>query len=425
MAEPLNFDQNLPKSMKINFLIWYLLPKSKSNFNMLNCISRSWFIRSTKLYVAIFALFYSCNSNTSISDEPMTIVSIYNLTGGQSALDIPSEQGARLAVEEINAAGGILGEQINFTVIDGQTNPTVISEEVTNILREKNSILAFTGLSDTDMLLAAAKKTAENGRFFLTSGATSPKLVFDLPEYLFLACFGDNVQAAALAEYAFHTLDKKSVSILYDTTDTYTQLLQDYFLSRFEELGGQLNSRVPYNDQSLLSAVSNLESADMIFFASLPQNVQEGIEWIREAGLNVPILGGDSFDGQEFWDTLSSGEVYFATHAYIESDNPDQFVRDFIKVYTDRYPQSHPTAFSALGYDAIKILASAIEQSGDSSPENIGQALFEMTPYKGITGTIRYANGQRIPLKTVSILSSVEGSFGLAAELIPEKVPNP
>ena len=90
------------------------------------------------------------------------------------------------------------------------------------------------------MVLAAAPIAAKNKRVFLTSGATSPQLPRQVPRYLFLACFGDNVQAAAGAEWAVKTLKARTAVVLYKQTSSYARLLHGYFQTRFKQLGGKV-----------------------------------------------------------------------------------------------------------------------------------------------------------------------------------------
>lgn len=185
------------------------------------------------------ALIQGCTfAATEPVSEPIVLGALYSLTGGQSGLDVPSSQGAQLAIDEANRSGGVLGRPVQLVVEDAATDPEVVADRSAKILDTYPSTTALFGLSDTDLVLAAAPIAAEHGRLFLTSGATSPKLPAQAPGFLFLACFGDNVQAAAGAEWAYEDLSSRTVSVLFNTESTYAQLLQGYFRTRFEELSG-------------------------------------------------------------------------------------------------------------------------------------------------------------------------------------------
>lgn len=379
------------------------------------------------LWILLILLSLGCNlGEQNEPSQPITLGAIYNLSGGQSSLDIPSSQGAQLAIQQANDTGGVRGQMLELRLKDGQTNTDTLKARVAEVLEEAPATLAFLGLSDTDQVLAAAGAAANNHRVFVTSGATSPLLPGQIPDYLFLACFGDNVQAAAAAQYAHETLGKKTVSVVYDSTDTYTRLLQQYFIDSFEELGGQVLSTNAYSGINMASAVRQTAPADFIYFAALPQDVLPGIQLIRQAGFNVPVIGGDSYDEPDVWQGQSQlGEVYFTTHAYLGADNPNPEIQAFRQAYMKAYDGQEPNAFAALGYDAARLLIRAIERSDTASPEAIRQALAGIQDFTGVTGSISFGPDSRIPGKSVTIMEVREGAQRLVMEIIPKKVPAP
>ncbi len=149
---------------------------------------------------------------------PVRIGAIYNLTGDQSVLDSPSLDGARLAVERINAHGGLLGRRVELLERDGQTSEANVRRAAASLVA--SGVSAIVGLSDTEQVLAAAPIAARAGVPFVTSGATSPRLAEEVPDWLFLACFGDNTQAAASAQYASDRLERAPPPC--STTRTWT-----------------------------------------------------------------------------------------------------------------------------------------------------------------------------------------------------------
>lgn len=376
----------------------------------------------------ILALFsFSCdNEGQGNPLAPIILGAIYNLTGGQASLDIPSYRGAQLAIQQANDTSGVHNKMVQLILKDGQTNADTLRAKVLEILQEAPATLAFLGLSDTDQVLAAAGEAASNDRMFVTSGATSPLLPGQIPDYLYLACFGDNVQAAAAAEYAFDELEAKTVAVVYDSTDTYTQLLQQYFISRFEDLGGQVISQKAYTQGDMAAAVQPSTSADFIYFAALPQEVLPGIQLIRQAGFSGPIIGGDSYDEPEIWEGQSQlGEVYFTTHAYLGADNPSPTVQAFRQAYIQTYGGEEPTAFAALGYDAAQLLIRAIQLADEISPEALRQSLAGIQNFEGVTGTISFSSNNRIPTKSVTIMTVSNEVQTFVMEIMPREVPTP
>jgi len=360
-------------------------------------------------------------------DRPLVLGSVYNLHGFQADLDVPSSQGAQLAVAERNRQGGLLGRQVKLVTVDGISKPTVITHKMAALLNRFPHMPALMGLSDTDMVLAAAPVAASAGRVFLTSGATSPRLPDQVPGYLFLACFGDNVQAAAAAESAWSDLGSRTAAVLYAADNTYTGLLQGYFQVRFGELGGEIGSVRAYNADALEGIADGLAGVDLVFVATAsPEESLTLIQRIREAGIDVPIFGGDSYDSEDLWQQHPEvDDVYFTTHAYLGADNPDPIVQDFRQAYADAYHGIEPDAFAALGYDAARLLMTAIETAASTDPALVRDALAGIREFNGVTGSMYYPANSRIPVKTVTILRVRQGTSELYRQLTPAIVPEP
>ncbi len=359
--------------------------------------------------------------------SPIKLAAIYNLTGGQSVLDVPSWQGARLAVAEVNEHGGVLGRAVELLLWDGGTDPATLGFMTAELLGRNPDVSALFGLSDTDMVLAAANSCAAIERLFVTSGATSPHLPQQVPTYLYLACFGDNVQAAAAAEYAYRQLGARTAAAVYRRDDTFTELLQGYFTTSFARLGGQVVSAGSYATlDELVQVCADAPSADLIFFSAAPDEVIDGVSRLRAAGLTAPIMGGDSFDLGDVWgDDPALSDVYFTTHAFIDSANPDPAVATFIAAYEQAYPGHEAGAFAALGCDTARLIMAAVAEAGSDAPAAVLAALPQVRDFRGLTGTIRYDNDSRIPSKSVTVLQVHAGQVSLADQFVPSKIPQP
>jgi len=357
----------------------------------------------------------------------ITLGAIYNLSGNQSSLDIQSANGAKLAVAERNELGGLLGEAVLLAVQNGKSRPPVVAAKTRVLLRQNPAMGAIFGLSDTDMVLAAGLVAADAGRLFITSGATSPHLPDQVQDYLYLACFGDNVQAAAGAEWAYEALMARTVAVMFNADETYTQLLHGYFETRFRELGGTVVSVAPYDPANPAAAVPAPGTADLVFLSAAPAEAVAAARAIRDAGVLVPILGGDGLDvGVDAWATVPGiSDVYFTTHAWLGADSPDPEVLAFRAAYLAAYDGMEPDAFAALGYDTANLLMTAIGQAGSTDTAAIRSALSGMGPFEGISGTIRYENGSRIPRKSVTIIAVQGGVEAFIEERLPDSVPEP
>jgi len=364
--------------------------------------------------------------------EPIKIGAIYNLTGAQASLDVPSANGAKLAVKEINDAGGVLGRKLDLVLYDGKTDAATIGNAATQLI-ESDKVVAMLGFSDTDMVLAAAPIAAKAGLVFVTSGATSPKLPEQVPDYLFMSCFGDNVQAAAGAEYAYGTLKAHTTYLLIDKGMEYTLLLGKYFKERFTELGGQVVLEDTYQtgDKDFSAQITRLKGLgtmpDMLYIASGPDDVGTIVKQFRDAGVDQPIVGGDGYDTPLLVEIAGQGteKVYFSTHSLMDPSLGTEAVKKFMAAYQAEFKNPPENAFAGLGYDTVKLLADAIGRAGSTDPKAIREALAKTKDLPGVTGAITFQPGSRIPQKGVTVILVKDGKFTLAAEVVPQKVPAP
>jgi branched-chain amino acid transport system substrate-binding protein len=382
--------------------------------------------------IALVALGVSLGSCAKGAGSTIKIGMIYNMTGAQASLDAPSANGAKLAAKEINAAGGVLGKQIELISYDGKTDAETIGKAATQ-LATSDKVVAMLGFSDSDMVMAAAPIAAKSGIMFVTSGATSPKLPAQVPDYLFLACFGDNVQAAAAAEYAYKNLNAKTVYLLIDKGMEYTMLLGKYFKERFTELGGKvvLEDYYQTGDKDYSAQITKAKALkpapDILFISSGPDDVGTIVKQFRDGGVKQPIFGGDGYDTPLLVQIAGAGadNVYFTTHSLMDSEAGTPAAKKFIADYKAEYKTDPENAFAGLGYDTVKLIADSITRSKSTDPKAIRDALQTTKGLAGVTGTITFEKGNPIPQKGVALIQVKNGKLVLAAEVVPEKVPAP
>jgi branched-chain amino acid transport system substrate-binding protein len=353
-----------------------------------------------------------------------------NLTGDLSSLDGPMVSGAKLKAQQINAAGGVLGKMLELVIVDTRTDrATVAAEGKQLIARRPAAIVAYT---DSDSVLTLGPLAQEAGIPFVTPGATSPKLPGEIGDALFLACFGDNVQAAAGAEFLHRTLRARTVYLLSDTTNVYTTLLSSYFKQAFAHDGGTILLEDTYkaDDVSIASQIARLlalpAKPDALYVAALPDDIGPLVKQLRAAGVNQPIVGGDGYDTPLLLGIggAAANDVYFSTHVYMAEDGTDA-VKAFYAAYKAAYGRAPENAFAGLGYDAVGLVAQAIAKAGAAEPMKIRATLATTENFAGITGTVSYRPGSRIPDKGVAIIGVKDGRLSLAAELTPSWVPAP
>jgi branched-chain amino acid transport system substrate-binding protein len=363
--------------------------------------------------------------------EPIKIGGGFALTGDESALDLPAANGAKLAAKEINAAGGVLGRPIDLIIHDSQYKMD-ITAQIAKQFVEQDKVVAVIGFTDTDSVLAAGPTIQGAGLPFITAGATSPKIPTQVGDLMFLACFGDNVQAAAGAEYGFKQFGKNAY-LLWDKGVEYTTLLGGYFKARFTELGGTIVLEDQYDDKATdfsaqIAKVKALpQQPDFYYIAAMPYNVGPVIKQFRDAGITGPIVGGDGYDTPDLVSVAgrAAENVFFTTHALMDPTGGTEGIKKFIAAYKAEYGHDPENAFAALGYDTMYLLADAIKRAGSTDAAAIKKAIEETRSFPGITGSISFSPTAHVPQKGVTIIAVKDGKFTLAAEVVPEKVPAP
>ena len=368
---------------------------------------------------------------TTAPTGPIKIGGGFALTGAESSLDLPAANGAQLAAKEINAAGGVLGRQIDFIVHDTKYDMTVTAQVAKQFV-EQDKVVAVVGFTDSDSVLASGPTIQAAGLPFIIAGATSPKLPSQIGDLLFFACFGDNVQAAVGAEYGFKNFGKNAY-LLWDKGVEYTTLLGGYFKARFTELGGTLVLEDTYEDNATdfsaqIAKVKALpQQPDFYFISAMPYNVGPVVKQFRDAGLTGPIIGGDGYDTPDILSVAgpAAENVFFTTHALMDTTGGTEGIKKFIAAYNKEFGHDPENAFAALGYDALYLLADAIKRAGSTDAQAVKKALESTSNFPGITGAITLSADAHIPRKGVTMIAIKDGKFTLGAEVVPDKVPAP
>lgn len=400
-------------------------PKKGSDLKLLAILAGAVIL--AVIFVAVIVLSVPVETKVAGSSDAIRIGAIYNLNGSQSSLDIPSAQGARLAAAQINERGGIGGRQVILTEYDGKTNTTEIAAAADRLI-STDHVQAIIGMSDSDMVLPAARVAADAHTVFVTSGATSPLLPAQVPGYLYLACYGDNTQAAAAAEFSQSDLNATTALVVMDNSTEYTRLLPKYFMQRFAEGGGTITAVVPYEgSQEIPSLAGRLSKTvgpapGVVLVACGPEDCGAAIRAVRAAGITAPVIGGDSMDAPKLAAAAGpgAGRIIYTTHGDISTSSADPDTSAFIKRYYLEYGEK-PNAFAALGYDTVNVVA----QAAAASPSDIRAGLLSIKNYDGLTGTISYRNNAQIPEKSVTLMELNGGTVRSLGERVPRIVPAP
>ena len=355
---------------------------------------------------------------STVAAAPVKIGAVYCNAGAQKALDEPSWRGAQAAVALRNKSGGINGQPVELVRISADSSPASVAAAVRAALQAHPDIAAFIGLSDSDLALAAGREARKAGKVFVTSGATSPLLPGQIGGRFFLACFGDNVQAAAAAEW-LRARGAKRTAVVYDNSRIYTRLLRRYFTEAFEAAGGTVGDQVAFRAGEAAGLPADLGSCDAVFVsAESADDAQAVIAKLRGAGFTGPIVGGDGYDNPSFWTgNPSAKNVFYTTHAY-PARGPGAADAAIFSAFRANYRGGTPDAFSGLGFDAARVVMDGLARGG----KDLAKEIQGRTSVAGVTGAIKYSGRSRVPAKPVAIIDA-EHPRRVLRQITPTRVP--
>ena len=340
-----------------------------------------------------------CGSNSGSSSkkdaDKYYIGGIGPTTGATAIYGTAVKNGAQIAVDEINAAGGINGKQIEYRFEDDQ-NDAEKSVNAYNTLKDWGMQM-LVGTTTTSPCIAVAGKTASDNMFQITPSASAPAVLSSGNGNIFQVCFTDPNQGIASAQYIAENKLAKKIGIIYDSSDVYSSGIEEKFEAEAKDKGLQIVSKAAYTADSKTDFGTQLQKAkdagaDLLF---LPIYYQEASIILKQAdtmGYKPKFFGVDGMDGiltVENFDTKLAEDVMLLTP--FAADAKDKAVQNFVKTYKEKYKDT-PNQFAADSYDAVYALKAAIEESKattDMSASDMCDALKgAMTKIKmqGLTG---------------------------------------
>jgi branched-chain amino acid transport system substrate-binding protein len=365
------------------------------------------------LGVSAAMLLAGCSAGDGDSGNEIVVGAVFSITGSQASIDLPAYNGFKLAAKQINEAGGINGKQIRIAFSDAASETTTLTNVVSQLI-ENDGAVALGGTNDSTFALAAGPIAQAAGVPFVVTGGTLPTLTDQVGNYAFQACFSDDLQAQAIADFSSEELGAKTAWALVDQAYDFTTALNTFFQKRFTDNGGKIVLEDSYKsgDTDYSAQIARLQALptppDVLFVSAIPNEAGIITQQIRQAGLMQPIVSGDGYDTPLVAEVAgdNSKDVYFSTHVSLESK--DAVVQDFVKAYTDEYGTAPENAFAALGYDTMNLIADGLKRAtDDTDPASIRDAIASTTGLVAVTGTISFSEGVRKPTKDVTIMGIV------------------
>ncbi len=335
------------------------------------------------------------------------IGTIQPISGPVSAYGTQSRDAAQMAVDEINAKGGVLGKKLELLVEDDEANPEKTVNAFTKLVTQQK-IIGLVGALTSKCSLAITEE-AQKRKVVMISPTSTNDTVTDAGDYVFRACYNDSFQGQVVAKFAAEDLSAKKAAIIFDNTNDYSKGLRDNFKKKFEELGGTVASEESYatGDKDFAAQLTKIKgtSPDVLFIPDYYSTVSLIAKQVQNSGLKVIMLGADGWD--EIVNNAGDEVVgsYYSNHYSPDAD--DKEVKEFVAKYSEKF-NVQPNALAALAYDATYILANAIEKAGSTDPEKIKAAMKE-TNGKFVTGNITF-DEKRNPVKSAVMVKIEKGT---------------
>ncbi|HWP52570.1 MAG TPA: ABC transporter substrate-binding protein [Pyrinomonadaceae bacterium] len=334
-----------------------------------------------------------------------------SLTGSTANFGISSTNGIKMAADEINAAGGINGKQVELNIQDDRSDAQEAATIVTKFVTQ-DAVHAILGEVASSRSIAAAP-IAQNAKIpMLTPSSTNPE-VTRKGDYIFRSCFIDPVQGAAIAQFAARTLGAKRAAIMVDRKNDYSTGLEKFIGQTFTKLGGEIVLTQSYQegDQDFNAQLTSIKGSnpEVIFVPGYYNDVGLIAKQARDKGMNVPLLGGDGWDAVQLYKiggTALNGS-FFSNH-YSPYDTDPQ-VQKFVTNYKARY-NSLPDALAATAYDAAHIMFDAIKRANSLDGKAIRDALAATKDFPGVTGKVTF-NENRDAVKPIVMIEIKDGGI--------------
>lgn len=362
------------------------------------------------------------------NSDPLIIGAALGLSGDAAPPDVPGSEGVEYAVKVLNEAGGVAGHPVTLILKDMKSDQSLsvaVTQELLNAGAQVIIGPAFPGYMAGVVQTAAAKGVA-----VVSATSTQPEATVVGGSKAYLAAFGDNVQAAAAAEYALKQ-GYKTVYTLTSPDVSYYANTPEYFVTAFENGGGKRIGTDTFalgqaDFAVMVTKISQLATKpDVIYTAMTPPEVGTFIKQLRGMGITIPIIGADGFDQQALLDFAGKEAegIVFTTHGFPSAGSEFSTFISGLTAFKGKAPDAPGVA--STGGDCVYIIKAAVEKAGSLDPKAIAGALATLDKAPVINGTVTYLGTNGVPLKPVYLVMVKDSKFVLQDSYIPSFIPAP
>ncbi len=358
-------------------------------------------VRRPSVLGLIVLLAFGCGRGDA-PPEAIRIGVVANLAGSSE----PTREAAELALNEINAAGGLEVEgrrrPVELLFEDTLQKPDVASTGVRKLVQQ--GVVAIIGPNRSRDAISAGG-VAEYARVPMISPSSTHPQTTAGRRYVFRVSFTDSLLGQALGRFARQDLGAGTAAVLFDIASAYNRDLAAVFRQAFEAAGGRLVAFESYTtgDTDFDRQLERIHDSrpQVLFLPNYFEEIPAQARQARELGIDATLLGGDSWNLLSFADLPLLDGAFFAQHWHVAEAETKHETERFVAAYRQAYGRE-PVDHAALVYDAVGLLFHAIALAGDD-PDGIRNTLADVDGYRGVTGEITYRDAGGDPMKRLLI----------------------
>ncbi len=362
--------------------------------------------------VGAMMLIGGCGKSGEVAKpETIKIGGMAPLTGALAIYGVTTTNGAELAVKEINENGGVLGKKIEYVMLDTKGDSTEAVMAYNKLVDEK--VAGIIGEVTSKPTLAVAEVAVQDNMPLITPTGTQVDIT-EVGPNIFRVCFTNPYQGKVLAITSKERLGANTVAVMLNNSSDYSDGIAKAFIEESEKLGMKVMGVEGYSDgdKDFRPQLTKLAAMnpDVILIPEYYEQAALIATQAREIGVKSIFVGSDGWDGiaktldQSAYAAIENS--YFTNHFSMEDQS--EKIQDFLKDYREAYKED-PSAFSALGYDAVYMMKSAIEKAGSTDKQKVVDAL-KGIEYDGVTGYLTFDDHNN-PIKAVTVLKIENGKY--------------
>jgi branched-chain amino acid transport system substrate-binding protein len=339
--------------------------------------------------VIIFFCLMEALTFSSEGAEPVKLGAVFSITGIAATHNEPLIEMVKLAADEINNEGGLLGRPVRLIILDNKSTPIGSRLAAEQAVRAK--VAGVIGAHWSSHSLAVAPVLQQAGIPMISPGSTNPK-VTRIGNYVFRVCFVDSFQGAAMAKFAYADLRARSAVVLRNIDEEYSIKLAEYFMNAFKRIGGKVLLDGSYRGKAVdfadvLKETAKLEP-DAVYIPGYTRDSGLLIKQAVSIGVKATFLGGDAWDEiHRYGGNAVDGSYHSAPW---HPDVPFQKSIHLKKIYRQKYDLGIENMSAPLAYDAFMVLADAIKRAGTLDGKRLRDVIAQTTGFKGATGIISF-----------------------------------